>query len=68
MTIKKQRVISRSVGRQTKKKTGYITTSIRLLVEENKRLRKAAAIKGFSFNMWAINTLLEAAKETENNG
>jgi hypothetical protein len=58
-----QRISIRGVGRQTTKKTGYITTSLRLLAEENAKLRKHAKKVGMSFNGWACNTLL---KEAEN--
>jgi uncharacterized protein (DUF1778 family) len=63
--VKATRIATRGVGRQTTKKTGYITTSLRLLAEENRELRAAAAVEGLSFNGWAVNTLLKQAKNIQ---
>jgi predicted HicB family RNase H-like nuclease len=53
---------SKKVGRPSKKRTGYISTSVRLSVEDNRDLRKAAGLVKVSFNGWAVETLRRAAK------
>jgi hypothetical protein len=71
MTAKKatKRIAQRGSGRWTKKRTGYIVTSLRLLAKENRELRKYALTQGISFNSWALNTLLtEARKGSKTNG
>lgn len=69
MATKKPRIATRGPGQWTKKKTGYIVTSLRLLVKENRELRKFSRNLGISFNSWALNTLLtEARKGSNTNG
>jgi uncharacterized protein (DUF1778 family) len=53
---------SKKVGRPSKKRTGYISTSVRLTPDENRDLRKAAGYVKTSFNGWAVETLRRAAK------
>jgi hypothetical protein len=68
-TEKARRIASRGPGRQTKKRTGYIVTSLRLLAQENRELRRAAKNERISFNSWALNLLLtEARKGKKTNG
>jgi hypothetical protein len=68
-TRKATKPFVRGVGNQTKKRTGYVVTSLRLLAQENRELRRAAKREGISFNGWAINTLLTAARKgTSANG
>ena len=62
--------ITRRGGRKvTLKRTGYITTSLRLQAEENRELRRFAKKVGLSFNGWGVQTLLnEARKGKKTNG
>jgi hypothetical protein len=54
---------TKGVGQRSKKRTGYVVQSIRLLAPENKQLHVAAKEAGISFNGWAVNILKrEAAK------
>ena len=46
----------KGVGRRSKRRTGVIVQSIRLLVVENNRLHSAAKAEGISFNGWATLT------------
>lgn len=64
MTEKKQaRTHSKTVGRRSTKTTGDIVQSVRLLVADNKRLHKAAAKVGISFNGWAAIILKREAEK-----
>ena len=38
-------------------------TGIRLSVDQNKLLRQAAELEGFSLNLWMTRTLVAAAKK-----
>jgi uncharacterized protein (DUF1778 family) len=49
--------------RYSKKRTGYVSQSIRLTVEENKLVRRAADLDGMSINFWATRNLVAAAKK-----
>jgi hypothetical protein len=49
--------------RYSKKKSGYISTSLRMIVADNKILRKAATLDGLSINHWCMRLLLTAAKK-----
>jgi hypothetical protein len=49
--------------RYSKKRSGYISQSVRLTVAENKLMREAAELEGFSINFWATRTLVAAAKK-----
>jgi hypothetical protein len=49
--------------RYSKKRSGYISQSVRLTVDENKLVRQAADLEGFSINLWATRTLVAAAKK-----
>jgi hypothetical protein len=51
----------KGVGRRSKRKTGVIVQSIRLLAAENNELHKAAKVEGISFNGWATLTLKREA-------
>jgi hypothetical protein len=51
----------KGVGRRSKKRSGIIVQSIRLLVVDNKRLHLAAKEEGISFNGWASLTLKREA-------
>ena len=51
----------KGVGRRSKKRTGIVVQSIRLLVVDNKRLHTAAKETGISFNGWATLTLKREA-------
>jgi uncharacterized protein (DUF1778 family) len=46
----------------TKKRSGQVAQSLRLTVAENKLLREAATLERMSINVWAVRTLLAAAK------
>jgi uncharacterized protein (DUF1778 family) len=48
--------------RYSKKKKGYVAQSLRVTVEEAKLIRKAAALKQFSINLWITQTLIPIAK------
>jgi uncharacterized protein (DUF1778 family) len=52
--------------RHSKKKTGYVSQSIRLTVAENLLVREAAALDGMSINFWASRALLVAANNRIN--
>jgi uncharacterized protein (DUF1778 family) len=47
----------------SKKRSGYISQSLRLTSDENKLLRQAAGLEGFSINFWSVRTLVAAAKK-----
>jgi uncharacterized protein (DUF1778 family) len=49
--------------RYSKKRSGYISQSVRLTVAENKLLREAAELEGMSINFWATRALVAAAKK-----
>lgn len=49
--------------RYSKKRSGYISQSVRLTVAENKLLREAAEFEGMSINFWATRALVAAAKK-----
>jgi hypothetical protein len=51
----------KGVGRRSKKRTGVVVQSIRLLVVDNKRMHDAAREVGISFNGWASMTLKREA-------
>jgi hypothetical protein len=53
----------KGVGRRTKRRTGIIVQSIRILVTDNKRLHMAAKEVGISFNGWASQTLKREAEK-----
>jgi hypothetical protein len=54
--------------RYSKKKSGYISTSLRMTVADNRTLRKAATFEGLSINHWSLRILLAAAKRRVNKG
>lgn len=45
----------------SKKRSGMVAQSLRLTVQENKLLRKAAG--ALSFNLWATQVLIDAANQ-----
>jgi len=47
----------------SKKRSGFVKTGIRLSVDQNKLLRQAAELEGFSLNLWMTRTLVAAAKK-----
>jgi hypothetical protein len=47
----------------SKKRFGTVSQSVRLTVQENRLVRKAADLEGFSINLWATRTLVAAAKQ-----
>jgi uncharacterized protein (DUF1778 family) len=49
--------------RSSKKRSGLLKTGIRLSVDDNKLLKKAAELEGFSVNLWMVRTLVAAAKK-----
>lgn len=51
----------KGVGRRSKKRTGVIVQSIRLLVVDNRRMHDAAREVGISFNGWASKILKREA-------
>jgi predicted HicB family RNase H-like nuclease len=66
----KKKIVSRASSprpdRQSKKRTGYVSQSVRLSVADNKILREAAALDGMSINFWASRALLVAANNRIN--
>jgi uncharacterized protein (DUF1778 family) len=62
----KKKEIRRSASprpdRQSKKRSGYVAQSLRVSVADNKFIREAAALDGFSINFWAVRALVTAAK------
>jgi len=46
----------------SKKRSGYVSQSVRLTVAENKLVREAADLDGASINFWATRALVTAAK------
>jgi hypothetical protein len=52
---------AKGVGRRSRRRTGVIVQSIRLLSVDNNRLHDAAREKGISFNGWATQTLMREA-------
>jgi uncharacterized protein (DUF1778 family) len=52
--------------RHSKKRTGYVSQSIRLTVADNKLLREASALEGMSINFWASRALITAANNRIN--
>jgi hypothetical protein len=52
---------AKGVGRRSRRRTGVIVQSIRLLSVDNNRLHEAAKWEGISFNGWATQTLTAAA-------
>jgi len=47
----------------SKKRSGFIKQGVRISVEHNKLLRRAAELEGFSLNLWMTRTLVAAAKK-----
>lgn len=60
-----QRLAKKNYPGRSTKETGsdYMTTSLRLTVDENKTLREASAKVGISFNWWAVQLLTAEAKK-----
>jgi hypothetical protein len=58
---KKGSIYVQGVGNRTKKRSGTITTSLRLSVADNKRLHLAAKADNRSFNAWAYVILSREA-------
>jgi len=46
----------------SKRKDGLVNQSLRLTVDENKLVRKAAALERRSINSWAVGELVKAAE------
>lgn len=53
----------RGVGRRSRKRTGIVVQSIRLLAADNKTMHKAAKEEGISFNGWASRVLIREAEK-----
>lgn len=53
----------KGVGRRSKRRTGVIVQSIRLLAVDNNKLHDAAKVMGISFNGWATQTLKREASK-----
>jgi hypothetical protein len=51
----------KGVGRRSRRRTGVIVQSIRILAKENNRLHDAAKALDISFNGWATATLKREA-------
>jgi hypothetical protein len=47
--------------RHSKKRTGFVSQSVRLTVADNKLLREASSLDGMSINFWATRALMAAA-------
>lgn len=47
----------------SKKRSGFVKQGVRLSVDQNKLLRQAAELEGFSLNLWMTRTLVAAAKK-----
>ena len=47
----------------SKKRSGFIKQGVRISVEQNKLLREAAELEGFSLNLWMTRVLVAAAKK-----
>jgi hypothetical protein len=52
---------AKGVGRRSRRRTGVIVQSIRLLSVDNNLLHDVAKWEGISFNGWATKTLMAAA-------
>jgi hypothetical protein len=52
---------AKGVGRRSRRRTGVIVQSIRLLIVDNNKLHDAAKAEGISFNGWATRILNTAA-------
>jgi predicted HicB family RNase H-like nuclease len=67
MAIKKQakqikiNSYAKGVGRRSKRRSGVIVQSIRLLSVDNNRFHDAAKAEGISFNGWATKILTREA-------
>lgn len=48
---------TKGVGQRSKRRTGIIVQSIRLLVADNNKMHQAAKVEEISFNAWAKRTL-----------
>ncbi len=49
------------VGKRSKKRSGELSTSIRIPIGENKKYHRAAKAENRSFNSWALTTLSREA-------
>jgi len=61
-TPKVERLSGPRPDRYSKKKSGPLKQSLRLTVDENKLIRKAAGINRQSINNWMVGVLMTAAK------
>jgi uncharacterized protein (DUF1778 family) len=61
-TVKKRKAGKSRPDRRSKKRSGYVNQTVRVLVEENRMIREAADLEGMSINFWAVRVLLAAAK------
>lgn len=66
MTTKRvgTKTYTKGVGQRSKRRTGIIVQSIRILVTENNLMHKAAKAEGISFNGWASRILKREAEKT----
>jgi uncharacterized protein (DUF1778 family) len=58
-----RRRIKSGAGTRSKKKDGYVLQSVRMLVDENNKVREAAEYSGLSINLWCVETLTSAAEK-----
>jgi uncharacterized protein (DUF1778 family) len=66
MTEKKTVKRGASRGRPdlfSKKRSGTVNQSLRLTVDDNKLVRKAAKIEGLSINLWASRAVTATARQ-----
>jgi uncharacterized protein (DUF1778 family) len=49
--------------RYSKKRSGYVSQTVRISVEQNRLIREAADLEGMSISFWASRTLVAAAKK-----
>lgn len=62
-TKEKRRAGRARPDKRSKKKTGYVSQSLRPTIEENKLIQKAAQLEGLSINFWSVRVLVAAAKK-----
>jgi uncharacterized protein (DUF1778 family) len=65
MTTKKptRRAARPRPDKYSKKRSGYVSQTVRLTVEQNKLVREAADLEGMSISFWSSRTLVAAAKK-----
>lgn len=61
-TKKSVRASAGRPDKYSKKRSGFVTPSLRMLVAEAKMIRQAATAKRMSAHSWMLNHLIAAAK------